>query len=202
MSYKVYYFDAYGRAEAIRMMFIHAKVEFEDIRLTREQFAELKAAGKFEFGQVPAIETPEGKVLVQSGAINRYVGTKLGYLPSDPLAAYEVDNLCDAINDMYMKLFQSYFGPSEEAKAAAYKAFVETSLPFFLGKFEARLAGQKYFGGENPNVFDFCFGGFLQQPNVPKFQDVVDKFPGIKAHQDNWALVFADHLASRPKCNM
>ena len=32
------YFDIYGKAEAIRMLFWHAKVPFIDTKLSREEF--------------------------------------------------------------------------------------------------------------------------------------------------------------------
>ena len=61
MSIRVHYFDAYGRAEAIRMILTHAKVAFEDVRHAREDFPKLKDS--LEFGQVPAIEI-DGKFYV------------------------------------------------------------------------------------------------------------------------------------------
>ena len=53
---KVYYFDIYAKAEPIRMLLNHAKVEFEDVRMTQEQWPAIKQELNLEFGQVPAVE--------------------------------------------------------------------------------------------------------------------------------------------------
>ena len=39
---KLYYFDRYARAEAIRMMLTKAGMEFEDNRVSKEDWAEMK----------------------------------------------------------------------------------------------------------------------------------------------------------------
>ena len=41
-GYKLYYFDARGRGEIIRLSFVAANVEYEDIRLTREEWVKEK----------------------------------------------------------------------------------------------------------------------------------------------------------------
>ena len=45
---KLYYFDIYGRAEPIRTLLHHAKVEYEDVRLKGDAWLEKKK--EFEFG--------------------------------------------------------------------------------------------------------------------------------------------------------
>lgn len=40
--YKLYFFNAMGRAEIIRLIFAHCAVPYEDIRLTKDEFEQKK----------------------------------------------------------------------------------------------------------------------------------------------------------------
>lgn len=64
--------------EPLRLAMHHAGLEFEDIRLTREEFMTKKTSGELRFGQVPALIVQDGSgvpvTLVQTGAIARYIG--------------------------------------------------------------------------------------------------------------------------------
>ena len=40
------YFDLYGRAEACRMILNYGKIDFNDNRINKETFAQMKADGK------------------------------------------------------------------------------------------------------------------------------------------------------------
>ena len=56
-THKLLYFDFPGKAEAIRLALTHAGVAFEDHRFAdRAEFQALKASGRLQFGQVPALE--------------------------------------------------------------------------------------------------------------------------------------------------
>ena len=61
---KLYYFDGYGRAESIRFLAAHAKLPLENVYVTPDTLPALKESGKLEFGQVPMLETPDGKHLI------------------------------------------------------------------------------------------------------------------------------------------
>ena len=68
---KLFYFDIYGRGEAIRLLLHYAKVEYIDERLRGHEFQEMK--NKFEFHAVPVLEK-DGRLYAQSFAILRYLG--------------------------------------------------------------------------------------------------------------------------------
>ena len=64
MSLKLVYFDLYGRAEGIRMLLNFAKVEFEDVRIKREDWPQYKQdhADELEWGQMPVLHQ-DGKLI-------------------------------------------------------------------------------------------------------------------------------------------
>jgi hypothetical protein len=49
---KLIYFDYPAKAEAIRLAFHIGHITFDDCRLERETFHELRAAGKFKVGRL------------------------------------------------------------------------------------------------------------------------------------------------------
>ena len=61
---KLFYFDIYGKAESIRMLLTHSKVQFEDVRIPRADIPQMKESGELEFGQVPMLQLPEGERFV------------------------------------------------------------------------------------------------------------------------------------------
>jgi glutathione S-transferase len=109
---KLYYFDIYGRAESIRFLLAHAKVEYENVHV--KDMAALKPS--LEFGQVPMFEV-DGKHLIQSWSILRYLGRQHGYYPQDLDTAYIIDSTIDAVEDYFGAYFKFNFESNEEKKA-------------------------------------------------------------------------------------
>ena len=100
---KIHYFPLYGRAEAIRFLLSAAKVDFENVDYTFEEWGKIKDSGKFEFNQLPALEN-EGKVLTQSVSILRSLAIKHGYYSSDPQTCWLIDSAIDSVSDIISPL--------------------------------------------------------------------------------------------------
>lgn len=49
-SMKLFYFDLHGRAMQTRMILDYCGVEYEDIRVSPEQFGEMKEKGQLTYG--------------------------------------------------------------------------------------------------------------------------------------------------------
>ena len=80
---KLVYFDIQGKAQSIRYLLGYKGVEFEDIRLTPEQWGEAKAAGTYTpvGGQMPAWVEDDGTKRNQTNAILQYLAMKHGCAP-------------------------------------------------------------------------------------------------------------------------
>jgi len=210
--YTLTYFDLYGRAEAIRMLLTHAKIPFEDKRVTGQVWQDLKASGKCPNGQLPILEgkSLNGLVMSQSIAILRFLGVKHGYYNSmDPVAAYKADSVIDNVYDCYKGdaiycIFKPD-APTEEHIHGIVEVMTKAS-----GLLEKDLGTEKYFGGEKPSIADFCVyaimmsiayntkGKEIKAPVYAAAKATINKFPNLT----NWiektmTPQFKDYLASR-----
>ena len=191
----LHYFDAYGRAEVIRLLLVHSKTPFTDHRLTFEEWGQVKATHFSEFNQLPRMDI-DGLELTQSLAIFRYLGVKLGYVPADPALQYQIDSLIylkeDFINGM-VPLFRA------KDMEGLDKWFGENA-PKFLGFLETRLShnhdGSGWFVGDAVTtadilVFEWIWDMF-KRTAMAKNAHFVEAFPKLTAFFDRM-------LASSPE---
>ncbi|CAD5120281.1 DgyrCDS8857 [Dimorphilus gyrociliatus] len=140
-SYKLYYFDFPGRAEVIRWQFLLAKVPFEEERIPKEKWADLKPKylSDLPFGQLPLLEV-DGKKLCQSGAINRMLAKKFGNYGKNIEEETRIDMVIGCMSDVIEPAVVIYIrnkdSPDFEKKAADYENRV---LPEGLAKLEKLL---------------------------------------------------------------
>lgn len=196
---KLYYFNIAGKAEGIRLAATVGEVPFEDVRMTREEFMTMKTNGTLMYGQVPALSV-NGKILVQSAAIIRYIGklSKNNLYPSDLVEAAVVDSIVDQEIDMFAALtcskYQSRFGYEEalggkdgEGTKKVRKMLNDVILPKHLGFFETLLEKSTGWlaGGEGPSIADFVLVPrleWLMGNSIDGIEsNILDQFPKLQA---------------------
>ena len=113
---KLVYFNLRGRAEAARFTLAQAGVDYEDVRVTREEWVKLKPGKKrvlpskrktfrhinfleYTFGQLPGLEY-KGEKIGQSMAITRFLGREFGLAGKDNWTQAKVDEVIDSVSDL------------------------------------------------------------------------------------------------------
>jgi len=160
-SHRLVYFDGAGRAEATRLAFHIGGIEFEDVRLTGQQFGERKQSGEFLFGQLPVLYV-NGEQYCQSSSILRYAGKLAGIYPQDPLAALKVDMLIDCVGDLFNKVFPVTHHPNQEERLVKLQELATGYLPFWL----QRINGFLVSAGATENAPTYFVNGQLSTADL------------------------------------
>ncbi len=129
-TYKLYYFQARGVAELIRWIFIQAGVPYEDVRLSKEEWAEFKP--KTPYGGIPVLEI-DGKLYGGSGPIARYIAEQHGLAGSNALENFELSTIYDVTQDLVMRMMVLHIEKEDTRKAELKKELNETHFPKYLG---------------------------------------------------------------------
>jgi glutathione S-transferase len=185
-SYKLTYFDFDGgRAEPIRIAFHAAGIEFEDDRISFQQFGEMRESTRFN--SVPVMEI-DGAVVTQTNAMARYVGKLAGLYPEDATQALYCDEVMSAFEDISHHVVLTFGLEGDELKHAREK-LVEGWMTTFLKGIDELLTrgGGQYFSDNRLTMADLkCFvqtrslsSGVLD--HVPS--DIVQRVaPGLAEH--------------------
>jgi glutathione S-transferase len=177
MTIKLTYFNIQGVAEKVRLALVLAGIPFEDVRVSNAEWGAMKLSTPY--GQLPLMEIDGGKLIAQSEAMLRYVGslaTAKGiplYPTSDPDRLLAIEEACGLIGDLQREWrvpvgigFQDptlYGYPPDfrgtEAHSAVVKAvrakFCTEELPKYMGFLSKRLsASGGFLCGAEPTIAD------------------------------------------------
>ncbi|CAF3246626.1 unnamed protein product [Rotaria sp. Silwood2] len=162
-TYKLYYFNARGRAEVSRLIFVAAGQKFEDIRHEGSEWLSYKS--EMPLGQMPVLEV-DGVKLPQSLSIARFLAKQFNLAGKDNLEQAKVDAVADTIADGMAK-----FGPirrevDEAKKQADMEKFLDDELPKHLQNLEvlakAYSNGSSFFVGNHLTWCDLLVYDMLE----------------------------------------
>ena len=188
---KLTYFDApISRGEECRLALYLAGVEFEDVRVKRDEWMTLKPTTPF--GSLPTLELEGAGVLAQSNALLALIGRRHGLLPGDDVEAARHEAILQHCEDLRAAFAPTLRMTDPEAKKTAREKLVELYVPAWVGNVDDKIRGP-FFGGDRPSVADvklfvvtrWLAGGTVD--HVPT--TVLDDAPKVRA----LVSAFADH---------
>lgn len=190
MSAKVYYYQATGRANVIRLALAVANIPFEDVypnggyppsEEVRDGWRKL---GGNTTTNVPMLEMPDGKVYTQSQAVLRAVGRMGGLMPKDDDGLYITDKLIEDAEDLRGESYKAHalLGATMEA----CENFVSVVLPLHLGNLERQLLESDggFFIGDSLTLADVAVYDAVTNFGSDRVPSALEAFPELKAWRD------------------
>ena len=186
-SCKLTYFNFDGgRGEPIRIALHAAGIEFEDERLSFEQFGKMRQGTPFNALPVLSID---GADVTQTNSLLRYVGKMTDLYPTDNLQALYCDEVMSAFEDVNHHVGRTLFLQGDELRLAREK-LVDGWLTIFIKGLDKLLArgGGEYFADNQLTVADLkafvqvrsLRAGILDHVPI----DLVDRLaPALVKHQ-------------------
>ncbi|KAI6238727.1 GST protein [Aphelenchoides fujianensis] len=197
--YKLHYFNFRFRGEPARLIFRYKKVPFEDFRIDPAEWPKLKP--NYPNGQVPALEI-NGKILMESGAIYRYLGRRFGLFGKDLLESAFLDataelhrELVDATGGFIRAKLKLTPGDPDKLYTEEFLPALTKYLPQLVQKLKDSKSG--FFGKSGVSWVDFyvsestqTFDGFAHQevakyPEILEHMQRVQNLPQIRAYVKN-----------------
>ncbi|XP_005106680.2 glutathione S-transferase 1 [Aplysia californica] len=198
-SLKLIYFKGKGRAEMARLLLAAAGKQYEDARLSQDEWKE-QFKQRSPFGGAPCLEV-NGKMYGQSMAVSTFLAKEFGFYGSSNTDGLVIDGVLQSIQDIMQIAVKFMFEKDEGKKQELATAFKDTETPRFFGYYEALLKenGTGYFVGSKLSLADIAVYDLFTGMMAPRLGSV-DSFPLLKALVDK---VGADqkikaYMASRP----
>lgn len=179
---KLTYFDADGLAQASRNTLAYGDLDFEDVRVSNEEFDVLETS--LPYGQLPVLTVDERTTIAESNAILRYVSKLSRTYPKNPLDAALIDQWTELHSDFRSLLDINMYPAKYGFGAGCYDAhkhrqyLLQTHIPKYLQILEDNLSNTReeeetWLGGMNAiSMADMAWYStleWMQQENLTGF---------------------------------
>ena len=192
MNLSLIYFDfPFWRAEVSRIALHIGNIEFNDLRISRDEFIRVKVSGKLDngiiipFHQLPCLII-EGEALAQTAGIARYCGKLSGLYPQkNDVLALKIDQFLDLITDITVLIFNVGRDEEPEIKTVKRNDFFKNEFTRKFTMLEKNISeNSTYIIKNNFNIADIALWSFvnwLTSGNIDGFpKDFLKNFPKIE----------------------
>ena len=197
------YWNILGLAQSARLALAAAKVDFVDVRIdanvSKKGWAEAKHSDELKktlvFPNLPYFLHPdlgEGKGLVQSDSILRFIGTKCGMMGSSPATT---DMYLEHLHDAETMIARLSYGAGPDKILEWFKG----SVPAYLAPFAKLFVDQKYLSeGDEPSVADYKLYVFLYKLTVIQEQLGDEMTKSIIGQDAEWIKAYMERVEAVP----
>uniref|UniRef100_A0A146LSX5 glutathione transferase n=1 Tax=Lygus hesperus TaxID=30085 RepID=A0A146LSX5_LYGHE len=201
-TYKLTYFDVRALGEPIRMLLTYMGQEFEDVRLTFDEWMKIKSTSPF--GKLPTLEV-DGKTITQSAAICRYLGREAGLAGESPWEDLQIDIIVDTFTDFRKDVSGFHHEPDPEVKEKKRLALLKETVPFYFERFDKIIKENNgYVANGKLSWADIFLFGFSDTLIAQLQDDVFSSFPNIKEWRESIANIpsIKEWIAKRPNTKL
>jgi len=201
-AYKVTYFNVKGLAEPMRYLLAYGNIDYEDVRVERENWPALKS--NMPMGQIPVLEV-DGKKAHQSVSICRYLGKQVGLGGANDWENLEIDSVVDTMTDFRLKITAVHQETDPDLQAKKREVLEKEHFPFYLEKLEAiATENNGHLAVGKLTWADIYFASLFELLNVLAKRNMTDGFPHLKKLIDTVQSIdsIKKWIAKRPVTEM
>ncbi|XP_014255589.1 glutathione S-transferase-like [Cimex lectularius] len=198
-QYKLTYFNVKALGEPIRMILHYMGKDFEDERVSLEEWQKLKQ--RSPFGKLPTLEV-DGKVLHQSNAVCRYLAKEANLRGSNDWEDLQIDIIVDTFQDFRKEVSLFHHEPDPAVKETKKAKILNETLPYYFSKFDKMVEENKgYFANGKLSWADFYLGGFSDSLVTLLGVDIYADYPNLKTWRAKFFEIpqVKDWISKRPQ---
>ncbi|CAH1407832.1 unnamed protein product [Nezara viridula] len=181
-KYKLIYFNIRVLGEPIRYILHYMGKEFEDYRMPREDWVELKE--KVPFGKLPLLEI-DGEVFHQSTAILRYLAIEAGLSGNNASENFQIDMIVAAFGDFVSEVSRFFKMENPTDKESLRLSIIKNTVPFYMTRLEKVLKNNGgYFANRKLSWAELYIVGYCTSLPALIGIDLTEKYPFFKQLTD------------------
>ncbi|XP_045165087.2 S-crystallin SL11-like isoform X1 [Mercenaria mercenaria] len=188
-KYQLLYFNKRGGGEIIRLVFVTAGVQYEDIRLDMAEWLKLKS--DMPMRCLPCLKIIKGErtfIHCQSGAIAKYLARKFGLYTDNEDDNLLIDEMYDSVGDVRNVFVQVQLCKDEATKKDLNEKLLTEMLPKFASFFKLRkndFGGNGYIIGSKMTLADLAVFNMVDSCIEMGLESLWKPYPLLLEHRQN-----------------